>query len=247
MRPSVIPIVILCFAALSPRLLADADTPASHVHDSHILGISEYTEVEATMIIHGTRGEQTRRLEILMHRPQEHESRVLARIVWPGFLTNMKFLIHNNGNGNQEKWMKTSRGVRRLSDANTDEPVFNSDFTVEDFSDLTGERYRFAYHRADDPNGIRVVEARRTDAASVSKVFYIDPDAKLIRRIDYLDRSGELVRQYRILATQQVASHDYPKHAEMRDLESGTSTEIRIESVDVSSRIPSRVFNRAGL
>lgn len=246
MSSRVISIVLALLAVASaPRL--SADSAASYVLDSHILGISEYTAVEATMIIHGSRGDQTRRLEVLMHRPGEDESRVLARIVWPAFLTNMKFLIHNNGDRGQEKWMTTSRGVRRLSDSNTDESVFNSDFTVEDFSDLRTGEYRFAYHEDDDPNGIRVIHARRTEAASGSKVFHVDPEAKLIRRIDYLDPSGALVRQYRILSTQQVASHDYPKQAEMRDLQAGTSTEITIESVDVESRIPARMFNRASL
>lgn len=237
--------LMLCVLAPS----AFGQTAREAILSAHILGTSQYTSVEATMEIHGKRGDQTRRIEVFIHRMDSGESRILSQVVWPAFLTNMKFLMHSEADGNQERWMKTSRGVRRLSNANFSDSVFNSDFTVEDFSYLDGSDYDFSYHGSDGQDGLRVVAARAVDSGSEirTKVFRIDSDAKLIREIDYLNSNGELVRKYRTLETQQVAGLSYPERVEMRDLRDDTSTEITIDSIDTRRRIPARTFSRAGL
>jgi hypothetical protein len=243
-------ILLAALIALVPATTIVADPgvpPGRRVRSSHILGTSEFTSVEATMHVRGSRGDQTRRLEVFIHREPDGDSRILAQIVWPAFLTNMKFLVHGEADGGQERWMKTSRGVRRLSNANVGDSVFNSDFTVEDFSYLDEGDYEFSY--APDRDGLTVVRAElREPAGDVhTKVFRIDGEAELIREIDYLGQTGRVVRRYRTISTQRVSGIEYPQHVEMTNLADGTSTSIQIDRIDVTRRLPARLFNRAGL
>jgi hypothetical protein len=143
--------------------------------------------------------------------------------------------------------MTTSRGVRRLSNANFQDRVFNSDFTVEDFSYPSSDDYSFSF--GTPTRGLQVVEATVRDSSSDSgaKVYRIDAKAGLVREIDHLDQSGEVIRQFRTLETQVTGGFAYPKRVEMADLAEGTKTVIEIDSIDVESPIPARMFSRAGL
>ena len=74
-----------------------------------------------------------RGLEIYIQYANEN-SKTLIQIVRPAFLRKMKFLRQRTADGREDRWLKTSQGVRRLSEANNAEPLFDSDFTVEDLS-----------------------------------------------------------------------------------------------------------------
>jgi hypothetical protein len=177
------------------------------------------------------------------------ETKLLMQIVTPPFLRYMKFLQYKE-NGDSQQWLKTSRGVRRLTGANQSDNLFDSDFTVEDFSSIDPALYSVGSLSQADVNGkacyLLELKPRYSDAQYDRKDLYVDRDTYLIRRIDFFS-GNNVYKQYMLSETQTVEGKLFPRICTMETLDEGTSTTIRVVDVSVPDSIPTRTFNRGNL
>ncbi len=214
-----------------------------------LFGSAPFITLRVSMSLALPNGTKDRTLEVFIRQDARRTS-ALIHVIAPAFLSSMKLLTQRDVGGQESSWLKTSQGVRRLSDANGSERVFDSDFRAEDFMAVSPQRFALAT-LADtviDSVACRTVEARpRSPRDYARKLLYIAAGDRSLRGIDYLDQGGRPVRRYRLTATQVVEEGTYPLSAEMVDDVEGTSTTLKVTRIDLRSALPDALFNKGSL
>jgi len=230
-----------------PAIPQNTGTAAEVLDNTHLLGNAPHIILTATMEIKSSRGDKTRTLEIYISQDEE-VSKILAQVVSPPFLRDLKFLTHQYADGSDDKWVKTSRGVRRLAEGNYGEALFDSDFTVEDLSRIDPSRFDLEIADTGASSGLRKIKAVPTykDPDYSYKVFNIEVQTGMLTGAD-LFRDGKLIKAYTLVERQAIDGELYPLVCKMEDYEKGTSTILRIEKVSIEDSIPERLFNRGSL
>ena len=226
---------LLLFAAT-----AGCSTPEQLLGQTHIFGSASRLSLEVTMTMYEDGTEQTREVEIKLERSSSHDGdlSLYAAVTAPPFLRNLRFLtVHRNGR--DDKWMRTSRGVRRLSSGGGEERIFGSDFRAEDFS-------------AVDVDALQPVLVSESGSSVVlrtsdDRIFTVNTETDLIEEIEYGDGSGTVKRRYRVLETMVVSGEVVPRKAEMVDLTDNRRTEIDVREAEVPASIPRRFFTYGNL
>ena len=220
------------------------------LEDAYLMAVGENVSLYIDMTIQTNTGDKSRKLEIFMHQDQDG-TKILAQIAHPAFLKNMKFLQHRPTDGRDSTWLKTSRGVRRLSSNSTSERLFDSDFTVEDLSPLTAEDFQVSFapeHTNPLPECFAVVaEPLKRDRGYAKKIFYIDAEESILRRVEYYGEDGEPVKRYELIEIQEANGRAYPLRSAMEDFSRNTSTQLLFNTVDEETTLPSRIFNKGSL
>ena len=215
--------------------------------NTHLLGNAPNIILTATMDIRSSRGDKSRTIDIYISQDEE-TSKILAQVSSPPFLRNLKFLTHQFANGSDDRWVKTSRGVRRLAEGNYGEALFDSDFTVEDLSRIDQSRFDLEVTDPGDTSGLRAVKATPTykNPDYDYKIFLIETETGMLTGVDFY--SGDtIVRKYTLVDRQVVDGELYPLLCKIEDFEKNTSTILEIEAVSIEDSIPARMFNRGSL
>ena len=239
-------VILLILCAVSVAL---SESPESIIDSAYILGNDRNIHIRMDMIISAGNGTKERKVEVYIKRTQK-TTKTYLHIVSPAFLNKMKFLVHRNENGDETKWIKTSRGVRRLSLANSSERVFGSDFTVEDFSAMQTEEFTLRMLQPITINGeecyaIEAVPLKRNSYSR--KIIMVGMRTRLLREVDFFDEEGRKVKQYTLLSTQNIHGKKYPLLCKMENFEENTSTTLNLKQVDVTRTLEDRIFNKGNL
>ncbi|MBN1686468.1 MAG: outer membrane lipoprotein-sorting protein [Spirochaetales bacterium] len=228
---------------------AQSSTPTAEeiLANTHLLGNAANIILTATMDIRSPRGDKSRTLEIYISQNDE-ASKILAQVTSPPFLRNLKFLTHQFSDGSDDKWVKTSRGVRRLAEGNYGEALFDSDFTVEDLSRIDESRFDLEVVDTGETSGVRAIKAIPTYNGPdyTHKIFKIEVDTGMLSGVDFF-RDEALVKRYTLLERQVIGGEPYPLLCTMEDFAKGTSTVLEIDKVSIEDSIPERLFNRGSL
>lgn len=236
-------------AALLSAFSADALTLEELLDRTLIFGPAKNITMGVTVTLSGRTGSKARGLEVFISRDAER-LRVLVSMVSPAFLSQMKFLYHKDPGGAESAWMKTSQGVRRLAQTAVSGRIFDSDFTVDDFTAITESRYTLAMLPGVtlDSSPCFAVEARpKTRMDYERKVIYIEAANDLLRGIDFLDVEGAHVREYRVVSTREINGMAYPVSSTMEDLTAGSKTTLLVTRIDVDTALPDGLFNKGNL
>lgn len=201
------------------------------------------------MEIKGRRGTKNRDVEIYLHQTDE-DMKLRLSVIAPSFLNYMKYLQIKTGDSNTKKWLRTSRGVRQLSNSNNSDKVFDSDFLVSDFSGFDYENSRLEYHGEESLEGILcdvvTIENNSDDTDFSKKVCYVRKESGLIQKIEYFD-GDDKVKEYLLIEDQVIRGSEYPRECSMTNLKDKTSTLILFKKVEEVQSIPSRIFNKGSL
>ncbi len=237
------------FCALLLAVPLSAQTAEELVRSTSFFGSAENVFMKITMTLSSKSGSKERGIEVSMKR-NAGSTLVLACMVSPAFLSQMKFLTHRQADGRVDTWLKTSQGVRKLAASGGTEKVFDSDFTVEDFTGLDPAGFSCVLLPDAVIDDVVCRAVQMTPAAPVGytrKVLYLEKDGLALRGIDYMDGKGTLVRQYRLLRAGTSAGASYPALSVMRSLGSGTETTLEVKEIDAVRVIPEKNFNKGNL
>ena len=241
----VITVLIVASGAVS------AQTPKDVLGGVNVIGNATNAIIEIGMNIHTGRGSKDRTLEIYYTEESDGTVRTLAQVISPAFLRNLKFLSYMYADGRVDQWVKTSRGVRRLSGGpGAGQELFDSDFTTEDLSDVSPSDYDLDFLPDEiilDREVFSVqAKPKARGAAYSEKVYYVGKDSGLLLGIDYL-KGNDLVKRYRVNETQEISGELFPERCTMENLEQDTSTVLNFESIDTPNSIPGTVYNKGRL
>jgi hypothetical protein len=242
--------MFLFVAAALARLVpaaAEAEGARAYLESTSLFGAASVIVARLDMRITRNGTDTSREVELSLDRSGEG-TKTLARIVKPSFLSAMKFLKVSAPGQADVQWLKTSRGLRRLGSGGRSEPVFDSDFTVEDFGSLSSSGFELSFAPEKDSPGRRAVAARPREAAPyAARILYVDERTRLLTGMDYLDGEGATVKRYRITSIVGEGKAARPDEAVMEDLKTGGSTRLKVLSFETPASLPARTFNSASL
>jgi len=226
-----------------------SQTPEEVLRRATLFGNARWLTLAISMELKGATGTRERGLEVFIAR-DSGATRILVHMVSPAFLSRMKFLTHRSASGETSSWLRTSQGVRKLSRANAAERIFDSDFTVEDFTeiDLDG----FATLLLPDVligqvpcKAVQLTPGFRAQYAR--KVFFVEMNSGSLQGIDFFDTRDALVRQYRLMQTRMIDGTPFPSVSVMRDLLAQTETRLTVREIDTTTALPDKTFNKGNL
>lgn len=236
-------LMLLLLTVTRPQFVLPQDDATELLDGAHILGYAPNLVVRADMEIHGTSGQLDRTVQFHLRNEAGGATRVLAQIIRPAYLMSMRFLMHRTDDGRQDRWVTTSRGVRRLTDGDGDERIFGSTFTARELSSLDHAGSDLALLDINPSEAL----IRTTAPDRQVRLITIDRESRIIRQIDYLTASGHLSKRYRVTEIGVTNGFSFPRIARMDDFSDGTYTILRMHEVEVVDSIPDRVFSRANL
>lgn len=229
---------------------AAADELKEKVRNVSIYGNAENVEMEIRMVINEGGREKERTLEAFVHRDGD-EAKVLIHIISPAYLNRMKFLSIRDASGRESRWLRTSQVKRRLSENDSGERLFGSDFTVEDLSAFSAEDYTYSDLGTERINSIPCIVIKAVPKTGKKELeekhLYIDDAAGMLVRADFFDDSGKLYKQYILDSTQQVEGNTFPRSCTMKSIDEGSRTELLFEEIEEKDALPARYFNQGNL
>lgn len=239
--------LIILTLLMGINLFLSAEVPEQILENAHLMGNDPNLVINLTMKIETPQGQKERELEVYINR-EEGASRILAQIIHPSFLRNMKFLNHRNPDGREDKWLKTSRGVRRLSTANNSEPLFDSDFTVEDLSYFNSSELRLELVENNDDEIHHVIKATPFSKYSgySYKIIFINKGSGIVSRVDFYE-DNEIYKQYTLTEYRKINDKLYPVTCKMENFAEGSRTTLLVDNLDIVNSIPGRIFNKGNL
>jgi hypothetical protein len=228
-----------------------AQTPEEVLGGVNVIGNASNSIIEIDMNIHTGRGSKDRTLEIYYTEEADGTVKSLAQVISPAFLRNLKFLSYMYPDGRADQWVKTSRGVRRLSGGSgAGQELFDSDFTTEDLSDVSPADYDLDFLPGEtilDREVFSVQAKPKNRGAEYSeKIYYVGKASGLLLGIDYI-KGNDLVKRYRVNVTQEIDGDLFPEECTMENLTRDTSTVLFFQSIETPNSIPGTVYNKGRL
>ncbi len=168
-------------------------------------------------------------------------TRLLVGVVHPTALRNLKFLRYQDLD-NIQLWVKTSRGVRRLSVGSRPEALFNSTFTTADF-DLESGKWIFLEELS---------EGRRLYSKIIQgDSFGFSRQEVILRTIDglvlesrYYNKTGVLTREYKVKSWDpEGPDQGFPHSIEVVSLLDNRSSLLEILSMTAPETWPANTFS----
>lgn len=229
--------------------LARGDDAAAVLGRATLFGRASDLTARVVMDIQARGGTKQRELDVALRRRAGTPVEILMRVVAPAFLTEMSYLSSRDADGRESRWLKTSRGVRKLSLADRGERLFDSDFTVADVTEFRAEDYELTSLEAETIASVLcdVVEAVRKRDSPQRLRIWVDTQGGLLWRVDTYDSGGRLVKRYLLQEAQRIGGEPYPLTCTMESTDSSTRTVLRFRDIRTGAALPDRLFSRGNL
>lgn len=208
--------------------------------ESSIMGSAEKVIYRADMEIFSSRGSKSRKIEIYKEESGNDSYKLLAQVVFPTFLRDMKLLMISE-NGQDARWMKTSRGVRSIADSGRTEQIFDSDLDTDDLANINIDNYTLTLQ--EETYNSYIINAVEKSTSN-RRLITIDRTMNIISSIEYIDTAGRIYKDYQLLETKILDGVFFPKESIISRPLNNTYTVLTFTSIELPSSIPARMFNR---
>ena len=226
-------LALLLGLALGHPLMAEDSATALAAKAQVFSSAPQFTVSAQLVILDGTGDRKTRGLSIWILR-EAKEERFLAQVTAPAFLKNLKYLQVKTKEGTGT-WLKTSKGVQRLSDQAEPEPLFGSDFTTADFQPGSAD-WTWGPSNQDSVVLIRATPPRLGWSRQVLTLRKSD---NLILQSDFLSQDDTLVRRYRVV---EISANGIPRRVELEDFKNHRSSLLEVQTFDPAAPIAPSLF-----
>lgn len=231
---------ILCSTGFHAFADIDATTIIKQIT---LLGPFESVSAEFRMIIERPNGTKERSVE-LFYRRQAGANDVLARVVSPAFLQNLKFLRREVSTGAVELYMRNSQGVRRVLGDRGDEALFDSDFRTTDFMPSPLSQAVILEEDAE----IMVLETRLISmGSSTIRRMKIRKSDFLLLSFEEYDSNGKMTRRYSVNNLGTIDGHVYARQSVMEIPGSRQRTVLEVTKITPNPRLGDALFSRMNL
>lgn len=235
---------IFIFAAIFLFVCIVYVHPDSHAYqileESSIIGSAERVIYRADMEIFSSRGSKSRKIEIFKEESGDNTYKLLAQVVFPTFLRDMKLLIISE-NSQESRWMKTSRGVRSIADSGRTEQIFDSDLDTDDLTNINPDNFNVSLHEKNED--YYIIHAVETNTGNKRKIT-ICRQMNIITDIIYYNESGSIYKKYELLDSILIDGEIFPKESVVKRPANNTYTVLTFTSIELPDAIPARTFNR---
>jgi len=142
--------------------------------------------------------------------------------------------------------------ARRLSSRKRNDQFLDSDFSNGDisFEYHQGHEFKVLKEATLDNKKVYVLEGKATkleDALYARQVLYISQTDNLNLKSEFYDRDNRLIKEFIIKKWQKYGTHWAIDQALMKDLQTGSETELEFLARDISKRPAAKLFTLINL
>jgi hypothetical protein len=256
--------VIRGVAGLSLGLCVLVAAPVAHADPDPVSGRSiieasmeesqpetEFALIEMT--ITNNRGQtRNRRLKLWLRKKDDsHGAATLMRVLAPREVKRFGVLVLGGEDRSQWIYLPNRDRLKRIAGQSGGASFVGSDFTYEDLDPGTIDESTYS-KLADvrvDGELCHVVEARPVadrlnDTVYGRRKVFIRKDGLVPVRVELFDKHDKLVKVQTSQDLVRVDGLVRPRRIVMKDLRTGGSTELRIETRDINPDLPDRIFTK---
>jgi len=237
-------VVTLCFSLSCACVLFAQNSADAIASKARFFATGEQQRVVARLTVELGAEKKMRELE-LFYFTSPGSDKLLARIISPAFLREMKVLLVTS-DGRSDTWIKTSQGVTRLGLGSRGESLFQSDFLTSDFNIPEAG---WSFSKNDGVDGFRIIERRseRSDDFFLQRLYLRAVDFVVARR-DYIDSAGMVARSYVVTEWEPGAGvSDRPARIDLIKSKSKGLSYFEIIEIHAQDRLPEGLFSPGSL
>lgn len=160
--------------------------------------------LQAKMTLIDPSGGQVRRDVVIMTLEQPDGDRTLVRFQSPADIRGITALIHERSNGTDDTWLylPASRRTRRISGANRTASFQGTEYTYEDLSRLSIDRYKWKFLANADVGGEPTFKLEAIpnypDSGYSKIVIFVHRNHWRPEKGEFYDRAGRLLKSLQV-------------------------------------------------
>jgi hypothetical protein len=247
--------LLLAATLLVFPLTASAEPPEVMTIVTHMKEVYEParpTTRKIVLSISGERGHKTEWIAAQALKVFPEGKRMLTVILTPDSLRGNAFLVQEQRDKPTAMWVYSAalRRVRALVPVDVYQRFLDSDFT---YADLSLVRLQGVYRLLgeEEQAGVRayaVEEMVPQERAYYSRILtWVAVDSMLPLERHYFDGAGALWKKEVFEEVSVINGIPTPLHVTMSDVQTGTSTELKVQQVEYDGSIPDALFDPAQL
>ena len=242
-----------------PAFNASAETPEEKglaiVRDAEKRGENfGDLRAEAEMVIRNGRGGEARRvLKIALLDLPGSASRSLTVVDAPKDVKGTALLTHTAADASDQQWLylPTAARTKRIASSGRSGPFMGSEFSFDDFSAQTVERYRFKWLRAeacpaplaDEKCDVIERVPKETGSGYARQEVWMDQSQRRLRKADYYDAQNQRIKTLVAEGYKQYEGKFWRADAlTMTNARSGASTVLRWSNIRFKSGLTEADF-----
>jgi hypothetical protein len=240
------PLLIACLLSLPfAALLAEAAAGEADELAAKAVFFSTRPSMRVEASLSVVMGKESKKRELeLLFSSKKGSSRLLARVVSPAFLREMKVLQVSSEKGD-DTWIKTSQGVKRIGRGSKPEALFQSDFLTSDFS-LPAGGWRASVMDGND--GMRVIERDGLKGEGFAfQRLSLRGEGLLVSKREFLDVDGKTLRAYEVLEWKAEDGLERPVRIELRTRKEENHSLLEVTKLDGKADLPDGLFSPGAL
>lgn len=237
-------LIIFTLILFSPTVQTYAGIDATAIMKQiSLFGAFESVSAEFRMTIERTNGSKERSIE-LFYRRQVGANDVLARVVAPAFLQNLKFLRRETNTGAVELYMRNSQGTRRVLGDRGDEALFDSDFRTADFMASPTSQATLLEESVETIT----LETRLNLAGTITiRRMLLRKSDFFLLSFEEFDVNGTMTRRYSVTSFDVANGYVYAKKSVMEVPSSGQRTVLEVKKITPNPKLGDALFSRMNL
>lgn len=200
-------------------------------------------------------GERTRRVTVYYKKYEDDRSRSILFFLSPPEVKGTGFLQWVDPHSHNQQWLflPALKRVRQISGTSERESFMGTDFSYEDLAimteilDWSADDAEAAIERQeaceDSQCWVLSFVPREKDVAYARIRVWLDRDYRL-RRFEFMDESGEAVKDLAATDIRPVGAIPTAFRLAMRNLRSGSRTEVTFDAVRYDTGLSDRMFSQ---
>ncbi len=262
---------LIGLAAFSPTAMAQTTSPASYLEEVDpvkkgraIAARSDFSDrgfsdsiVALKMLLRNAAGaESTRELVIRTLEVIDEDLGDRSVVIFdsPRDIEGTALLSHAKILDPDDQWLylPALKRVKRISSVNKSGPFVGSEFAFEDFTALELGKYDYRWLREEACGDLVCDVVERTPRYEHSgysrQESWVDQRDFQVRRVDFYDRRGDLLKTLELVDYRQYdGSFWRPQRMEMRNHQTGKSTDLVYGDYEFDAGLGDRDFERGAL
>jgi hypothetical protein len=216
-------------------------------------------EQTMTLTIRGAGGgDRERVLQIFDKRSPDGEDKTISFFLSPAEVKGTGFLqlAHKSGDDDQWLYLPELKRTRRITSNLRDQSFMGTDFSYRDLEILNEIRNwtekdapaKVTGEEVVDGKPCHVIELAPTQEGGYSKiVVWMDKELLVSRKMDFHDKGGKHVKTLLQGDVRDVGAVPTAHHLEMKNVEKGSSTDVKLTEVKYDSGLSEDLFTERQL
>lgn len=250
--------ITMMFAALAAlNGFAFADAKGNEIME-RVADFKEpkFSMSQVIMTLEDKNGDKEVRQVLEYGKEENGKTYVVMDFKGPASVKDTRFLQITNDNGPDEKhiYLPALKSVRRVNSSEGSKSFMGTDATYDDLSTRDVSEDEHEYLRDEqftvesgvtyDCHVIKEIPIDKKSSQYNYRMVWVDKATMYPIHTEMYDKNDKLVKVLEVLRIEKIDGYDMPMENKLKNVQTGHSTTLTIQKVQVDKEIPDRVFTQ---